>query len=389
MTVFSRFATNREIRENLKKTEKIWPPPIPFLKKSKKPYGKASAKSKDGSDEDEESAKYCSVNIKFDPTDDDSEEYKRKIIIFKNGTPEDWCDFRRTADCIFKEMHVKNNAEKKKQYFSAFLDEKPRLEMDRAYDKYSVISDDTPITELAEPVDLNVALERALNDVAKKFFEGWETAVRKQKSYMRKNLFMGNMDPEKFFDRVEKINDDLPYFPTRDGRRRPHKLDIDELIDIADSAKKMEWHLIMMSQGRRPDTFETLEEAKEYYKALYAADQLRQVTQKSEGNTGKNKRGKKRGANDSDKKKSHAVCSHCGKPGHKSDECWTLDKNKKKRPRHFKTGKKEKTYTKEETVNMMNMMWSSMRKKTVSLSPSARSLMKWTKTKSILRLWRS
>ena len=99
------------------------------------------------------------------------------------------------------------------------------------------------------------------------------------------------MNPEKFADRLKKLNKYLLYFPTREGQNST-QLAEDELINIMDNAKKVYWHITMLSQGRRPDTFETLEEAEECYKQLYQADQMRKTLTKAQnkGNTGEKKR---------------------------------------------------------------------------------------------------
>jgi hypothetical protein len=47
---------------------------------------------------------------------------------------------------------------------------------------------------------------------------------------------------------------------------------------------------------------------------------------------------------DSQKKPATAKpsCTHCGKVGHKSDNCWTLKKNASKRPANFRTANRPK-----------------------------------------------
>ena len=48
---------------------------------------------------------------------------------------------------------------------------------------------------------------------------------------MRKHLYMGDMNPEKFADRLKKLNKYLLYFPTKEGQNST-QLAEDELIDI-------------------------------------------------------------------------------------------------------------------------------------------------------------
>ena len=119
----------------------------------------------------------------------------------------------------------------------------------------------------------------------------------------------------------------------------------------------------MLAQGKSPDTFDSIEDAKQYYKQLWQADKftenhsnLKKSGDKPSKKNNKRKRAKADATN-KDKK-----CEHCGKQGHNSDDCWTLDKNKNKRPKRFKTEKSEKKYSKEETAHMFTMMWKAAKK---------------------------
>ena len=43
---------------------------------------------------------------------------------------------------------------------------------------------------------------------------------------------------------------------------------------MLDNAKRFEWHLTMLAQGKDPESFDTLEDALQYYRQLYQADQM-------------------------------------------------------------------------------------------------------------------
>ena len=69
MTVFSKFLGNsKAIREGLHEQERIWPPPVSFVAKSKRT--KLKAKSKDN---DLDTEQYRSFEVHLDPDDEDSE----------------------------------------------------------------------------------------------------------------------------------------------------------------------------------------------------------------------------------------------------------------------------------------------------------------------------
>jgi hypothetical protein len=99
---------------------------------------------------------------------------------------------------------------------------------------------------------------------------------------------MGNTDPEKFMEWLEKINSYLPYFPPDESFHQHTKLDWDELVvDIPDFGKKLEWHVKMLVQGRRPEMFKSLQEAINYYKQLYTADKIREQFSERQAERGK------------------------------------------------------------------------------------------------------
>jgi len=112
----------------------------------------------------------------------------------------------------------------------------------------------------------------------------------------------------------------------------PCALNKDELVNIMDGSKRFEWYIIMLAQGCCPELFALLDEACSYYKQLYKADKLKRELQ--------HKGKKRKHAEDEDnqsqkKKKAKSVqqaqpCKHCGKHSHKSDDCWSLEKNKAK-----------------------------------------------------------
>ena len=178
----------------------------------------------------------------------------------------------------------------------------------------------------------------------------WKSAARKQKAYMRKSLFMGSMDPEDFLERLNELNEYLGYFPVEGNRTKYAKpLKMDEILDILDGAKRFDWHLTLLAQGRDPESFDTVEDAMQCYRQLYQADQtlhkLQKVSKKSnKSNKKKRKRGTEDAGESSDEKaqgnnkgransngnthkKNKKYCPHCKKVWHVISECWQKHKN--------------------------------------------------------------
>jgi hypothetical protein len=198
-----------------------------------------------------------------------------KVQVFDEGSAEDWILWRMDVKELFDKMQANNNPAKQHQIYSSLLSGK-------AKEDYVANWNSRNATNVALPAPERYSLKHVLhlvvNDTAKKYFSiecDWSNAYRYQKAYLRKNLFMGDMNPDKFCDRLEKMNRMLPYFPlAHDDANDPEELDDDELCDILDSAKKPEWHVTMMSQGMRPHSFESFEQAKTYYKQLWNAEQF-------------------------------------------------------------------------------------------------------------------
>jgi len=111
----------------------------------------------------------------------------------------------------------------------------------------------------ARCVGEDVILQCTLNDVAKKIFPNWEIALRAQKAYIQKYVFMGTQNPEILKDQLLEMNDAPEYFPTWADPAPvtvpPCKLEEDELVDVMNGSKKFEWHLVKLAQGCYPELF--------------------------------------------------------------------------------------------------------------------------------------
>ena len=359
MTIFSKLNIDYdEVHKQIKQQEKIWPPAIPYagLNMSRDKKSKDSA---DKSSKDEDKSNYRTFEIPLDRDDEDSDTFDLKLKVFRKGKPEEWVKWRKDVQELF-EMLGHDTASDQLNYYQALLADEAREEFNRAHGERTATNRNAPTEEALSQEEI---LQLVINDVAKKYFPQWETAVRYQKHYMRTSLFIGDKDPDKFFDRVREMNDSIKYFPYDERRRsQPYdKLDEEEIIDLANGAKKLEWHIQMMSQGKNPVSFETIEECKTHFKQLYEADRMIKTIN---GTDKESKKGRKR-KNSTDKPKKKKPCKHCGKFHKESDDkCWTLPENKNKRPRNFKNdpSKKKKFYSQEETANMMTMIFKNLKK---------------------------
>ena len=95
----------------------------------------------------------------------------------------------------------------------------------------------------------------------------------------------------------------------------------------------------MLAQGKKPHTFDSAEQAVEYYKQMYDSEKLkRKLLGNADSNnqpSGKKKGKRKRESSSKEKKqggnnKEAPKCGHCGKLGHLETKCWL--KNPELRP---------------------------------------------------------
>lgn len=365
MTIFSRLLSSKEIVAGIKQQEKVWPPPISFAPRTEKSKGKSKASKGHESDDEDDKTRYLTVKVKFSPNDPTSNEYDEKVYKFSDGTPEAFAKYRKQMDELFEKMNIDYDAAAQHRHYQATLKDKAKEAYTQSFNEHTSANVLKPVADRLTDTQILVLV---INDTAKAFFPNWQTAARQQKSYMRTCLYMGDSEPKKFLKRIVQMNEMFKYFPFRDGYNVPAPLAEDELLDIADSSKKLEWHLTMLSQGKRPDTFETLLEAEEYYTQLYNADIMKRKfassANDSDDDSPKKKKHKSAGRGDNADKKKKAVCKHCGRDNHRSEDCRTLPQNANKRPGFkFSPKQKEKTYTKDQTANMFTKVYESLKAK--------------------------
>lgn len=300
--------------------EKVWPPPIPF-----KPLDPKLKKKK--ADDKSDSRETRAFDVPFSQADTDNT-CEFEVPVFEDGHPEEWVKWRVEVEDFFIAANY-TTAESQHNVYRHLFKGKAKERFTAAYNKRHT---ENQALQRAQRQSEETVLAAALNDVARKIFGSWETAARRQKSYMRKNLHMGEQNPEEFADRVDKMNRGFQYFPRADNMTEVSKLDVEEIIDILDHSKKIEWHMTMLAQGKRPESFTTVEDAVDYYKQLYTADILERNLKKPAKAGTKSKKGQEASGEQPPRKKPRKQCPHCKKFGtHSPEECHENPKNKNKR----------------------------------------------------------
>jgi hypothetical protein len=119
---------------------------------------------------------------------------------------------------------------------------------------------------------------------------GWCDAYERQREYMRRDLFIGRLNPEKFSQRLQDINRYLDFISiekTSDslkitkacGKALPE----DEIRSIMGRAIPPEWTVNLLSLGKEPWKFRDLDDQLNVYRQQWQADQQKQITSQMAG----------------------------------------------------------------------------------------------------------
>jgi hypothetical protein len=147
-------------------------------------------------EEEEDDAKFCSLKVPMDHTDKESKTYVVKVKKYDSGTPEEFLKWRlilneqmKNHGCSSYDM-VMNLAQKMLAWRSleAFLNERRAQE---AKNKTRKANEQTMYT----PQQI---YDCAIFELAIRAFDiqsGWRDAYEGQREYMRRDLFMGKLNP--------------------------------------------------------------------------------------------------------------------------------------------------------------------------------------------------
>jgi hypothetical protein len=113
---------------------------------------------------------------------------------------------------------------------------------------------------------------------------GWRDAYERQRENMRRDLFVGKLNPEKLSQRVQDLNRYLDFIPiekTSDSNKITKaygkSLSEDEIRSIMGRAIPPEWTVNLWALGREPWRFKDLIDQLNMYRQQWQVDQQKQI----------------------------------------------------------------------------------------------------------------
>jgi hypothetical protein len=254
----------------------MFPAPIAFLNNELK----AELGMKSKKEEEEDDAKFCSLKVLMDHEDKESKTYVVKVKKYDSGTPEEFLKWR-----LILNEQMKNNgytgsydmvmnlaqAMLVGRSLEAFLNERRAQEAKNRTRKAKEQTLHTP----QQIYDCAIfELEIRAFDIQ----SGWRDVYDKQREYMRRDLFMGKLNPEKFSQRLQDLNNYLDYIPIEKttlsdktikayGKSLPE----DEIRSIMGRAIPPECTVSLLALGKEPWRFKDLEDQLNMYRQQWQA----------------------------------------------------------------------------------------------------------------------
>ena len=301
------------------------PPPIPFKKEN---FDKPGNNTRD---------LFVTISLRTDPANPESSTFEQKVRTFSQGTAEEFIRWRIAFNEVIFAKPIDNGLAKV-QMAKVLL-------AGTAWDKFmqSVHSVRVEVEDDNEEI-----FEAALLQLNKRYVP--LDGLAKQKAYMRYQLRLGSNGLKPFVSCLLELNNYLTYFP---GAKYSSRLPDDELIEIIDRAKPLEWHVAMLAANIEPSTM-SLQEVTEYFERLEIMEKLRKQSGLKPAATTtnqSNKKNKKRGATDSSKS-NDKHCDVCDTNTHNTVDCFVVKKARKMGKKQ--ADKAQPTYAKlREELNML------------------------------------
>jgi hypothetical protein len=330
---------------------------------------KAELEMKTKKYDEEDDTKCCSLKVPIDPANKDSKTYIVKNHKYDTGTPEEFLKWWMT---LMEQIKANGYEGKYGMFmnlaqamlhgrgFDAFVNER-RAQM--AKNKIRAAKNQNELNE--QQIHGYAIFELAIR--AFDIQSGWRDAFECQREYMRRDLFMGKLNPEKFSKILEELNKSLDYILIEKSNPKimtyGQSFPDDEIISIVGRDIPQEWTENLLSMDKEPWKFKYLDDQLSTYRQQWQADQQKQIMFKmdckfpgrsSEGkrknnernvhnnnggyrggrhnNSGRGGRGRERGGgrgniHDHTDHFKNIICYNCDKKGHYSSDFKAPKKN--------------------------------------------------------------
>jgi hypothetical protein len=123
---------------------------------------------------------------------------------------------------------------------------------------------------------------------------GWIDAYERQREYMRRDLFMGKLNQEKFSQRLQDLNKYLDYILIEEKivsdktiKAHGNSLPEDEIRSIMGRAIPPEWKVNLLVLGKEPWRFKDLGDQLNMHCQQWQVDQQKQIIAKFVNTSGK------------------------------------------------------------------------------------------------------
>jgi hypothetical protein len=225
------------------------------------------AKSASEKDEKKDEGLYVKFEVPLNAKDPTSDKYERKVRIFHDGQPFEWCEFRENTDELFDAFDCvgQDDAQANKRhhlYIALFAGRAKSLYIAN-YNKINAANNQ--LEKECQSSDADV-LKMVVNETAKSFFRSWDASIQEQQQYMRQNLFLGDMMPSVFIERLKRMNKFLKYFPRAETVDENSVLIPEEqLITIVHHASHGIMQLQIQRAGKTINEFKTLDQLKVFF----------------------------------------------------------------------------------------------------------------------------
>ena len=208
-----------------------FPPAIAFERSTEKKVNK----------EEEEKDLFKTFDVRIDKKDKDSDTLEYSVKVFEEGNQEAYVKWLEA----YKELEDMMPLEQPEHKVNVI-----RNILKGSY--LETFNNNLGDGEGSEKKFTEKKVTDALKKVTLKAFNNDRHAYRRQVQYMRYQLYFTTTNFKTFEHRLKQLNKYLKYFPIPPGKRDIKSLPDDQLIEIIDNSKPLEYHQQMLQNNYDP-----------------------------------------------------------------------------------------------------------------------------------------